>query len=142
MNVFKLIFIVPIIIFNIGCSTYKPSNNDDRLLNSIGTEKFKLFFKLCNKKEDTIFVYNNLNDFKDNLSLKIDCNKTVQILKSNIKIDVNSSSRNKDNMIVLYKYDIIGNKHKLFFIETATNATLTMVFDKKNKLISSNIGVF
>lgn len=126
----------------LGCSTFKPIDNDNRLLNSIDAEKFKSFFKLCNKKEDKIFIYNNLNEFKDSLSLSIDCNKTVLILKSNIKIDVNSSSRNRDNKIVLYKYDIIGNKYKLSFIETATNATLTMVFDKKNKLISSNSGVF
>lgn len=125
-----------------SCSTYKQLDNNSRLLNTIKNEKFKTFFKLCNKKNNEILIYNNLSDFKDSLSLNLDCNKTILILKSDIKVDVNSSSRVRDSKIILYQYDIIGNKYKLSFIETASNTTLTMTFDKMNKLISSNIGAF
>jgi hypothetical protein len=141
MKITKL-FIPLILLICLGCSVFTPLDDDSILLDSIKTDKFKSFFKLCNKKEDKIVIYNNLNAFKDSLSSNIDCNKTLLVLKSNIKIDVNSSSRIRDSKIVLYQYEIIGNKFKISFIETATNATLIMIFDKKKKLISANSGVF
>lgn len=142
MKTLKLIIFLTLTMLCLSCSVFKSLDNDSRLLNCILTDKFKSFSKLCDKKESMILVYNNLNDFKDSLTLNDNCGKNILILKSNIKIDVNSSSRIRESKIVLYQYEIIRNKYKLSFVETATNSTLTMVFDKNNKLISYNNGAF
>lgn len=142
MKTYKLILLILILVFNIQCTTYKPLSNDERLLRSVSTKEFKSFSDLCNKKEDKILIYNNLDDFKDSLSLNMDCNKKVLIIKSKILIDVNSSKPIHDNHIILYKYDMIGNKYKLFFLETLTNSTFMMIFNKENKLLSSEKSFF
>ena len=138
----KYLFLVATFIIIVAGSSYKVINYDEKLINSISSEKFKKFYALCRKKEDTICVYNNLDKFSTCPLIKIDCNKIVKIVKSKIQINVNSSSLIRENKIVLYKCEFINKEYKLFFINTETNGYLNFIFNRKNKLIRIESGVY
>ena len=142
MKIYIYIFIIPLIGFNICCSSLKSTYENQKLINCLNSKKFKQFYALCRKKDDTIFVYNNLNDFNNFPLLKVECNKNIKVIKSKIKVDINSSGLIRENKIIIYKYELMKNKSKLFFINGETNGYLNFILDKKNEIVNIESGVY
>jgi hypothetical protein len=127
--------------FIISCSSHRKVDENKLLMTSITNENFKTFYALCRKHEDTIYVYNNTEKFRNCPLIGIDCNKTIEIKSSNIVIDVNSNTL-KEDRIVLYKFEENNNIYKLFFLNIQTNGTIILSFDRKYKLVNLESGVF
>ncbi len=125
----------------VSCASGRKYDENKILKTSVSSEKFKKFFALCRKKEDTIYVYNNTMEFKKCPSINIDCNKTIIVLKSNIEIDVNSVTA-KENKIVLWKFEKIKTKYKLYFLNIQTNGMIVMYFNRKSEFVNFESGVY
>ncbi|MGX7666657.1 hypothetical protein [Flavobacterium pedocola] len=130
-----------LLVFLISCSSHRKLDENKILITSVSTEKFKKFYALCRKEEDTIYVYNNTEEFRNCPSINIGCNKTIVIRKSVIEIDVNSVTP-KENKIVLHKFEKSKNIYKLHFLNIQTNGMMIMNFNGKNELLSYESGAY
>ena len=142
MKICIYIFIIYLIVINICCSSSKSTNENKNLINCLNSNKFKKFYSLCRKDNDTILIYNNLDYFNDLPLLKIECNKIIKVIKSKIKVDINSLGLIRENKIILFKYEFVNKKCKLYFINIDTNGYLNFILDKNNKIIEIESGVY
>jgi hypothetical protein len=107
----------------------------------IESEEFKTNFRLCDKKSDTIKIYNNVNNKIEKYS-NLNCGKTILIENSNLVIDVNKSTRFEDEKIILYKLEIINNKQVFTFWNNHSNMNLKISIDKRKKIKIVERGFF
>ena len=138
---YKTLFAISFVFFIVGCASNRKVDENKMLKTSISSEKFKKFYALCRKKEDTIYVFNNTEQFKNCPSVNIDCNKTIVIQKSEIIIDVNFPD-SQENKIVLRKFEKSKNIYKLHFLNIQTNGLIIMNFNRRSELINFESGAY
>ncbi len=101
------------------------------------SEQFISSYKLCEKDNTEIIIFDNTNIFKKCEDYEISCNKKVVVEQSQIKIDASLSSLDKSDKIVLYQYEYFGNRSRIYFLNLKTNQRLT--FDLNKKLEITNV---
>ena len=118
-------------------------NKEFRLIKkAVLSNEFTEHFAICNKKNDTIFVF---NDSKDNLGLAFlrsnTCFKVINFSKINFKYDVNSiMQKNKGIVFIGIEKNIVWSQ--LLFFDLETNLSLKLKYDLNERLIDVNVGNF
>ncbi len=114
----------------------------EKLIACIKNKEFIKWFQICNENNDTIFIYNNLKRFNNEIQEKTKCNKLIKIKKSSIKIDPNKFIPDCIPKIVLYKYEEKNGIYKLRFLSICSNAHMIIELNSKNEVINFRQGVF
>ncbi len=138
---YKSLLIISSAFLFMGCSSSRKVDENKMLTASLSSKKFIQFYDLCRKKEDTIYVYNNLENFENCPSVNIDCDRTIVMTKSNIKIDLNSPGMPEDK-IVLRRFEKVKNIYRLVFLNIQSNGVIMMNFNRRSKLVNYETGYY
>lgn len=143
MKKYNWFFLFLVLIMNIHCRTSKEISNCDKLVTSINSDKFVSFFRLCEKEQNKIQIYDATGKFTDCKSFVKSCNKNVIVTKKYFEYDVNKIEKNRvDKGIILYEYTTTPTKYTISFLDTYTNSSLKLTLNSKNKLVKVKGGSF
>jgi hypothetical protein len=128
--------------FAISCSTSKSLNFESSLISIIKSEEFTKNYRLCEKKTDTILIYNNLDSKIEKKFSNIDCGKTIMIENNGFPIDMNKHVKFDDQKIILYKLEIVGKKRIFTFLNNHSNMNLKISINHRNVIKLVERGFF
>jgi hypothetical protein len=134
---FTLIFFLAL-----NLNAQKKSVENDKLIACLSEPKFISWFNICKKETDTVYIYNNTENFENFTSKETFCNKQFVLQKSAFEINVDKGIPNCGDKIVLYKYEVKKGKCKLSFLNICSNAHMVIELNSKNKVINYSTGIF
>lgn len=128
--------------FILQCKILKNEEDCTRIFNSINSETFQIYFKLC-ANTDELKIWDATNRFEKCTVSLSECKKVIKIKKIDFEYDINNIKKNFPYKgLILYQYEITNNSYTLCFIEIETNAFLILKFDSKSqKLLDVSNGV-
>lgn len=139
MTSFKYLFIFGILI---SCSTLIGQKSFEERLNScFQSEKFISYFKLCSSAKDTVLVYDNTKTINIDKFFNLKCDKKIHLLAKTLAYDVNSSSLNRTDAIILLEYLEVKGKYSFHFINVSDNSSLRLSFNSKGELKNYESGI-
>jgi hypothetical protein len=110
------------------------------LIKSVNSDEFEKCFRVCERNNNSIIVFLNLNEFVDCPSFNLDCKKTITFEKSNFTI--NPEAINQTPRIILYDFKKVKNNYKFSFIDLASNHNLILTLNRNGKIIEFEFGAF
>ncbi len=125
----------------LSCSTTKNIGIRDSLILIVESEEFRTNFRLCDKKNDTIKIYKNVDQEIEKYS-KLICGKAIIIENSNLTIDVKKPTRFDDEKIILYKLESHNNNQVFTFLNNHSNMNLKISIDNRNRIKVVERGFF
>jgi hypothetical protein len=126
----------------LNLNAQKKQVENDKLIACLSEPKFLSWFNICKKETDTVYIYNNIEKFKNFTSIKPSCGKLLVLQKSSFEINVDKGIPNCGDKIVLYKYEVEKGKYKLSFLNICSNAHMVIELNSKNKIINYSTGIF
>lgn len=130
----KLYKYFAVLLFCTCCSSKKVTNNSFSLSSIVKSAEFEKNFKICKSENDTLKIYNNTDEMFVENNFRLDCEKMILIEKSNLKIDINTSEKNRVKKIVITKFEKAKNGSVITFLNTKTNFGLQLFINKNEKI--------
>ncbi|WP_298393437.1 hypothetical protein [Flavobacterium sp.] len=114
----------------------------EKLIACLKNKEFIKWFQICHENNDTIFIYNNLRRFKNEIQEKTNCNKQIIVKKSSIKINPNKFIPDCQPKLVLYGFEEKNGIYKLRFLSICNNTHMIMELNSINEVINYRQGIF
>ncbi|KGO92622.1 hypothetical protein [Flavobacterium subsaxonicum] len=142
MKKFNLLLIL--LLLALACKSKNTGgSNCQAVIKILKSKEFDNFYRLCERPEKEIYIYDSTNKFGECKKIPIACDKTLNVIKTDFEINLNSTSDEKNNKVVLYNFEKNKINFKFYFINTRSNSTLVVTYDSNtNEIINTERGAF